>query len=62
MSVAEAETATAESIFAALAGFFFPAERIGGPTVAGFVIILVGFVLVKRRAIQSELRRHVADR
>jgi drug/metabolite transporter (DMT)-like permease len=49
-------------IFAALAGFFFLAERIDGPTVAGFVIILVGFVLVKRRAIQSELRRHVTDR
>jgi drug/metabolite transporter (DMT)-like permease len=49
-------------IFAALAGFLFLAERIDGPTVAGFVIILVGFVLVKRRAMQSELRRHVADR
>ncbi|MFO7925846.1 MAG: DMT family transporter [Halobacteriota archaeon] len=49
-------------IFAALTGFLFLGEYIGAPTVAGFVIILVGFVLVKHRAIQSELQRHRTDR
>ena len=44
-------------IFAAIAGFVFLAERIDAPTVVGFVIILAGFVLIKRRAIRDELGR-----
>ncbi len=44
-------------IFAAVAGFLLLGEHIGGPTVAGFVIILVGFVLLKRQSIRTELRR-----
>jgi drug/metabolite transporter (DMT)-like permease len=42
-------------VFAALAGFLFLAEVIDGPTVAGFVIISVGFALVKRQAIRTAL-------
>ena len=44
-------------VFAAIAGFVFLAERIDAPTVVGFVIILAGFVLIKRRAIRDELGR-----
>jgi len=44
-------------VFAAVAGFLLLGERIDGPTVAGFVVILVGFVLLKRRSIRTELRR-----
>jgi len=45
-------------VFAALAGFVFLGEFIDVPTVGGFAIILFGFVLIKRRAIQRELARH----
>ena len=45
-------------IFAAIAGFLFLNEVIDLPTVAGFVIILAGFALVKRRSIRAELRRY----
>lgn len=45
-------------VFAALAGFVFLGELIDVPTVGGFAIILFGFVLIKRRAIQRELARH----
>ena len=43
--------------FAALAGFLVLGEVIDLPTVGGFLVILVGFVLIKRRAIQEELTR-----
>jgi len=42
-------------VFAALAGFLFLGEGIGLPTVAGFLVILGGFLLIKRRAIRAEL-------
>lgn len=42
---------------AALTGFLVLGEVIDLPTVAGFVIILAGFGLVKRRAIREELAR-----
>ena len=41
--------------FAALAGFLFLGEVIDAPTVVGFLVILAGFALVKRRAIREEL-------
>ena len=44
-------------VFAALAGFVFLGERIDLPTLGGFVIILIGFVLIKRRAVRSEMRQ-----
>ncbi len=44
-------------VFAALAGFLVLGELIDLPTVVGFLVILVGFVLVKRRAIREELAR-----
>jgi drug/metabolite transporter (DMT)-like permease len=44
-------------VFAAVAGFFVLGEVIDVPTVVGFLVILVGFVLVKRRAIRRELAR-----
>jgi drug/metabolite transporter (DMT)-like permease len=44
-------------IFAALAGFLFLGEVIDAPTVVGFLVIIVGFVLIKRRAIREELAR-----
>jgi drug/metabolite transporter (DMT)-like permease len=43
--------------FAAIAGFLFLGELIDTPTVVGFLVILVGFVLIKRRAIRAELTR-----
>jgi drug/metabolite transporter (DMT)-like permease len=43
-------------IFAAVAGFAFLGESIDAPTVGGFLIILAGFALIKRRALQRELR------
>jgi len=42
-------------VFAALSGFVFLGELIDAYTVAGFLIIVVGFVLVKRDAIRQEL-------
>ncbi len=46
-------------VFAALSGFVFLSEGIDLPTVGGFVIILAGFVLIKRRAVRSELRQRL---
>lgn len=44
-------------VFAAVTGFVFLGELIDVPTMLGFLIILVGFVLIKRRAIRNELSR-----
>jgi drug/metabolite transporter (DMT)-like permease len=46
-------------VFAAVAGFLFLQEVIDGPTVLGFLVILVGFLLIKRREIRAELNRHL---
>ena len=43
-------------LFAALTGFLFLSEAIDATTVAGFLVIVVGFVLVKREAIRAEMR------
>ena len=43
-------------VFAALSGWLFLQEGITLPTVVGFLIICVGFGLVKRSAIRTELR------
>jgi drug/metabolite transporter (DMT)-like permease len=43
-------------VFAALSGFLFLGEGIDAFAVAGFLVILVGFLLVKRRAIREEWR------
>ncbi len=42
---------------AALVGFLFLGELIDAPTVVGFLVIFIGFVLIKRRAIRAELAR-----
>jgi drug/metabolite transporter (DMT)-like permease len=47
-------------LFAALAGWVALGERIDLYTVAGFVVILVGFVLIKRRELRRELPRLAA--
>ncbi|MGZ0746674.1 DMT family transporter [Haloparvum sp. AD34] len=47
-------------VFAALSGWLFLGEGIGVPTVAGFLCIFTGFVLLKREAIREELRRYRA--
>jgi drug/metabolite transporter (DMT)-like permease len=44
-------------IFAALTGLALLGERVTASTVAGFLIVVTGFVLVKRRAISDELGR-----
>ncbi len=44
-------------VFAAISGWVFLAEGLSVTTVGGFVLIFAGFVLIKRRAIQDELRR-----
>jgi drug/metabolite transporter (DMT)-like permease len=44
-------------VFAAVTGFLFLDELIDGPTVVGFLIVLVGFLLIKRRAVREELLR-----
>jgi len=44
-------------VFAALSGWLFLSEGITVTTVAGFLLICVGFALVKRSAIRDELRR-----
>lgn len=52
-------------VFAAISGWLFLAEGLSVTTVVGFLFILAGFVLIKRRAIQDELRRQhglVTDR
>ena len=46
-------------VFAALSGFAFLGEGIDLPTVGGFVIILAGFVLIKRRTVRDELRQRL---
>ena len=45
-------------IFAAVSGWLFLNEGITANTVAGFLIICVGFVLVKRAAIRGALREY----
>ncbi len=42
-------------VFAALAGWAWLGEVIDAPTVVGFVVIVAGFVLVKRRALAREV-------
>jgi drug/metabolite transporter (DMT)-like permease len=44
-------------VFAAISGFLFLDEVIDLPTLVGFLVIVVGFVLIKRRAIREELAR-----
>ncbi|WP_049935737.1 DMT family transporter [Haloplanus natans] len=44
-------------VFAALAGWLFLQEGLSVATAAGFLLIFVGFLLVKRRAIRAELPR-----
>jgi probable blue pigment (indigoidine) exporter len=44
-------------VFAAISGFLFLDEVIDLPTLVGFLVIVVGFVLLKRRAIREELAR-----
>jgi drug/metabolite transporter (DMT)-like permease len=51
-------------VFAALAGWLVLQERLSIATAAGFALIFLGFLLVKRRAIRSELprlRRAIGD-
>jgi len=45
-------------IFAAITGWLVLAEGLSVTTVAGFVLIFGGFVLIKRRAISEEIRSH----
>jgi len=47
----------AAPLFAATAGFLFLGEVVDGWTAAGFCCILVGFVLIKRRALGREIPR-----
>jgi drug/metabolite transporter (DMT)-like permease len=49
-------------IFAAVSGWLALGEALSRQTVLGFGIIVVGFVLVKRRALRAELRRWRDDR
>lgn len=44
-------------LFAAIGGWLLLGEGISANTILGFLLILVGFVLVKRRALRAELRR-----
>lgn len=44
-------------VFAAITGWLFLAEGLTMRTVAGFLLIFAGFVCIKRRAIQDEIRR-----
>lgn len=43
-------------VFAAVTGYLFLSETIDVTTVAGFLVIVVGFVLIKRDAIRAEVR------
>jgi drug/metabolite transporter (DMT)-like permease len=45
-------------VFAALVGFLLLSEVVDAFTVSGFVVIVVGFVLVQREAIRAEWRRY----
>ena len=47
-------------VFAALVGWLALAEGLAPSTVAGFVLVVAGFVLVKRRALRSILRRRAS--
>ncbi|MFB6103045.1 MAG: DMT family transporter [Haloplanus sp.] len=44
-------------VFAALAGWVFLDEQLSAATAGGFALIFLGFLLVKRRAIERELPR-----
>jgi drug/metabolite transporter (DMT)-like permease len=44
-------------VFAAISGWLFLAEGLSVTTVVGFALIFAGFLLIKRRAIQDEIRR-----
>ncbi|WP_129113204.1 DMT family transporter [Halegenticoccus tardaugens] len=44
-------------VFAALSGWLFLAEELRPATAAGFLLIFVGFLLIKREAIRGELPR-----
>lgn len=46
-------------VFAAITGFLWLGERVTPATGAGFLLIVVGFVLVKREALAEELRLHL---
>jgi len=46
-------------VFAAVAGYLWLDEALSTATVAGFLLILAGFLLVKRRAVADELRLHL---
>jgi len=43
-------------VFAAIAGWLVLSEQLSPTTVAGFLLIFGGFVLIKRRSIQDEIR------
>jgi drug/metabolite transporter (DMT)-like permease len=46
-------------VFAAIAGYLWLGERVTAATVAGFLLVVAGFALVKREALGEELRRHL---
>jgi drug/metabolite transporter (DMT)-like permease len=48
-------------VVATLLGWAFLDERVTGWTAAGFVLILLGFVLLKGSALRAELRRTLAE-
>ena len=48
-------------VFAALVGWLALAEGLDASTVVGFVLVAVGFVLVKRRALRSRLRQRTSS-
>jgi drug/metabolite transporter (DMT)-like permease len=45
----------AAPVFAAVVGWLWLGETVGLPTVGGFVVILAGFVILKRRVLAQEL-------
>ncbi|WP_135821780.1 DMT family transporter [Halostella litorea] len=47
-------------VFAALTGWVALGESLTAATVVGFVVVFAGFALVKRRALQAELRARTA--
>lgn len=52
----------AAPVFAAIGGWVFLDEPIAARTVIGFIVILLGFLLIKRRAIRAEFARVSSDR
>lgn len=48
-------------VFAALSGLLVLGEAITAATVEGFVLVVLGFALLKRQAIRAELARHSGD-